>query len=180
MELFDKAFQFFDVNVILCLIPMILTLWVINLFFKERFNTIKVLNFIGWIIIFYSSLNLLRFVIEIFIDYENIAIYNRATGPYWWSYWLMFLLATALPFTLFYKKLRSKFWYVMILAFGIKSGSFFEKFVIIVTSIHRDYLPSSWTYVNFPYILGVIFLQGFLLAIFSLIIYNFNIWFKNR
>lgn len=180
MELIDDVIRIIDTNIILCLIPMILTLWFINSIFKGRFQSIKILNFAGWIIIFYSLITLIRFVFEVFTNYENIAIYNRATGPYWWSYWLMFLSATVLPFTLLFKKLRSKFWYVLIVAFGIKLGSFFEKFVIIVTSLHSDYLSSSWVFVDFPLIFGLFFLQGFLLAIFLLIIYNLIIRLKNK
>lgn len=192
MELIDNIISIIDKNIILCLIPMILTLWIINLIFKNRFHSIKVLNFIGWIIIIYSLITLLRFVFEVFtelfiawysgVEYEQYAFLNRATGSYWWSYWLMFLSATVLPYTLFFKKLRNKFWYVLTVAFCIKIGFYFERYVIIVTSLHRDYLPSGWPKYNFDFLfyLGVFLLQGFFLAIMSLIIYNLIFRSKNK
>lgn len=182
MELFDRIVKIIDTNIILCLIPLILTLWIINSIYKEKFHARKVLNIIGWTIIFYSHIILIRFVIEVFVNYDNVAIYNRATGPYWWSYWLMFICATVLPFTLLLKRLRNKFWYVFIVAFFIKIGFYFERFVIIMSNLHRDYSPSGWSNSNFVFLdyFGNIFLQGFLLAILSLVICNSIIRLKNK
>lgn len=80
----------------------------------------------------------------------------------------MLLFHLVLPFTLLIKKLASKFWYVLLVAFGIKIGMYVERFVIIITSYHRDYLPEK---VN-PKLLnvllldiGVIFLQGIIIAL---------------
>jgi len=57
---------------------------------------------------------------------------------------MMFLLALIMPFSLFFAKLRKLFWYVLIVAFCIKIGYYFERFVLLTTSIHRDYeLPFS-------------------------------------
>ena len=84
----------------------------------------------------------------------------------------MFICAIVLPFTLLIKKLASKYLYVLLVAILIKSGAYFERFVIIVTSIHRDYLPPTEEKSNWMpfigYILLVIFLQGFILAILLL------------
>ena len=109
MELLDRIINSIDTNIILCLIPLILSLWITNKIFKEKYNSKSVLNIVSWTVIFYSFIIFIRFVIEIIINAENVAIYNRATGPYWWSYWLMFFCATIFPFTLFSKKLRVKF-----------------------------------------------------------------------
>ncbi len=190
MELFDRIIDIVDTNIILCLLPMILTLWIINLIFKERFHSRKILNFIGWIIIFYSLTIFIRFLIEVFteifiawnsvVEYEQYAFLNRATGPYWWSYWLMFLSAIILPYTLLFKKLRNKFWYVLIVAFCIKIGFYFERYVIIISSFHRDYLPSSWSKYNFGfmYSTSMFFFQGLFLAVISLFFYNLFIRLK--
>lgn len=182
MELFDKIVKIIDTNIILCLIPLIMTLWIINSIFKEKFYARKVLNIIGWTIIFYSLIILIRFVIEVIVNCDNVAIYNRASGPYWWSYWLMFFCATFLPFTLFSKRLRNKFWYVFIVGFCIKIGFYFERYVIIMSNLHRDYSPSGWSNSNFGFLdyIGSFFIQGFLLAILSLVIYHSIISLKNK
>jgi hypothetical protein len=113
---------------------------------------------------------------------DEYAFINRATGPYAWAYWLMFLLALILPFTLFIKKLASKFWYVMLVAFGMKFGMYFERFVIIVTSYHRDYLTENRNDVLgnrtielidlFSFGIGMIFLQGLIITILTLAIFE--------
>ena len=146
----------------------------INSIYKEKFHARKVLNIIGWTIIYYSIIILIRFVIEVIVNYDNVAIYNRASGPYWWSYWLMFFCATILPFTLFSKKLRNKFWYVFFVAFCIKIGFYFERYVIIISNLHRDYSPSGWSNSNFVFFdeIGRYFIQGFLIAILLLFLYN--------
>ena len=182
MELFDRIIDIVDTNIILCLLPMIFMLWTINSIFKEKFHSRKILNVVGWIIIFYSLTILIRFLIEVFVNYENVAIYNRATGPYWWSYWLMFVCATILPYTLLFKKLRNKFWYVLIVAFCIKIGFYFERYVIVISSFHRDYLPSSWSKYNFGfmYSTSMFFFQGLFLAVISLFFYNLFIRLKSK
>ncbi|UGS24559.1 hypothetical protein [Flavobacterium channae] len=182
MDLIDTIINSIDTNIILCLIPLILTLWITNSIFKEKYHSRNALNIIGWIIIYYSVIILIRFVIEVIINYDNVAIYNRATGPYWWSYWLMFFCAAILPFSLLSKKLRNKFWYVFIAAFCIKIGFYFERYVIIMSNLHRDYSPSGWSNSNYIFLnyLGINFLQGFLLAILTLVLYNSIIRLKNK
>ncbi|QXP59481.1 hypothetical protein [Olleya sp. HaHaR_3_96] len=113
---------------------------------------------------------------------NEYAFINRATGPYAWAYWLMFLSALCLPFTLFIKKLASKYWYVILVAFGMKIGMYFERFVIITTSFHRDYLPnhenSELGNKNielidlFAFGIGMLFLQGIIITIVTLIIFE--------
>ncbi|SNQ44959.1 membrane hypothetical protein [Cellulophaga lytica] len=113
---------------------------------------------------------------------DEYAFINRATGPYAWAYWIMFLGALILPLTLFIKKLASKFWYVALVAFGMKSGMYFERFVIIVTSFHRDYLPNNGnTELDnrnvelidlFSFGIGMISLQGVIITILTLGIFE--------
>jgi hypothetical protein len=113
---------------------------------------------------------------------EEYAFINRATGPYAWAYWIMFVSALILPLTLFIKKLTSKFWYVLLVVFGMKSGMYFERFVIIVTSFHRDYLPGNGNAELengntelidlFAFGIGMIFLQGLIITILTLGIFE--------
>lgn len=171
MESYDQIISFIDTNLVYCLIPMILTLMLINLLFKNRFSTKKALNIIRWFIVVYTAITLLHFIIGIIFHPDDFAFVKRATGPYKVTYWIMFLSAALFPFTLLIKKLASKFWYVLLIAFLMKIGLYFERYVIIVTSLHRDYLPPSETTnsFNFPFFgLSMLVLQGFLLAIITL------------
>ncbi|WP_111710268.1 hypothetical protein [Lutibacter citreus] len=113
---------------------------------------------------------------------DEYAFINRATGPYAWAYWIMFLSALILPLTLLIKKLASKFWYVILVVFGMKSGMYFERFVIIMTSFHRDYLPGNGNAELengntelidlFAFGIGMIFLQGLIITILTLGIFE--------
>ena len=76
--------------------------------------------------------------------YERYAFINRAFGPYWWSYWIMFTCNVATPQFFWSAKLRRNVWFVFVISLFVNVGMWFERFVIIVTSLHRDYLVSSW------------------------------------
>jgi Ni/Fe-hydrogenase subunit HybB-like protein len=76
--------------------------------------------------------------------YEMFVPFNRATGPYWWTYWLLILCNVIAPQVLWLKKARSNVILLFILSLVVNVGMWLERFVIIVTSLHRDFLPSSW------------------------------------
>jgi len=182
MELYKRIIELIDVNLIYCLIPIILTLIIVELIFKNRFETKKVLNLIRWTIITYTIVTFTFYLIGMVINPDEYAFIDRATGPYAWAYWMMFLSALILPFTLLIKKLASKYWYVILVAFGMKIGMYFERFVIILTSFHRDYLPenanSEFENENtdlidlFSFGIGIIFLQGLIITILTLGIFE--------
>jgi Ni/Fe-hydrogenase subunit HybB-like protein len=77
--------------------------------------------------------------------YEQFVFMNRAMGPFAWAYWIMVSCNVLTPQLLWFKKIRSNFLIVFILSIFINIGMWFERFVIIVTSLHRDFLPSSWS-----------------------------------
>ena len=175
MELYHRIIEIVQANLIYCLIPIILTLILVNRFFKERFETRKSLNLFRWIIIIYSIITWTFYLFGMFMNPEKYAFIDRATRPYKVAYWIMFLCALIFPFTLFYKKLASKFWYVLLVAFGMKIGFYFERYVIFVTSLHRDYFPSSESseFTSLPnFGIGLIFLQGIIIAFLSLGIFK--------
>jgi hypothetical protein len=182
MELYKRIIEMIDVNLIYGLIPIILTLILIELFLKNRFETKKVLNLICWIIIIYTIITWTVYLIGMALNPDKYAFMNRATGPYAWAYWIMFLSALILPFTLLEKKLAAKFWYVLLVAFAMKIGMYFERFVIIVTSFHRDYLPENGNAELengntelidlFAFGIGMIFLQGLIITILTLGIFE--------
>ncbi|WP_089119550.1 hypothetical protein [Cellulophaga lytica] len=182
MEIYKRIIEIIDANLIFCLIPIILTLIFVELIFKNRFETRKTLNLIRWTIIIYTLVTFALYLIGMAMNPDEYAFINRATGPYAWAYWIMFLGALILPLTLFIKKLASKFWYVALVAFGMKSGMYFERFVIIVTSFHRDYLPNNGnTELDnrnvelidlFSFGIGMISLQGVIITILTLGIFE--------
>ncbi|WP_299103329.1 hypothetical protein [uncultured Winogradskyella sp.] len=173
MELYKSIIEMVDANLIYCLIPIIMTLTLVELFFKNRFETKKTLNLIRWTIIIYTIVTFTFYLIGMAMNPDEYAFINRATGPYALAYWIMFLSALILPLTLLIKKLASKFWYVLLVAFGMKSGMYLERFVIIVTSFHRDYLPENENFELidlFSFRIGMIILQGVIMTILTLVI----------
>jgi Ni/Fe-hydrogenase subunit HybB-like protein len=77
--------------------------------------------------------------------YEQFMIYNRAWhGPYAWTYWLLIFCNGLTPQTLWFKRLRTNTTWLFIMALIVSVGMWLERFVIVVTSLHRDFLPSSW------------------------------------
>lgn len=76
--------------------------------------------------------------------YEKYAFLNRAFGPYGWSYFIMFGCNVFSPQLFWIRKFRRNPTIIFILSIFVNIGMWFERFVIIVTSLHRDYLPSSW------------------------------------
>ena len=78
--------------------------------------------------------------------YERFVFLNRATGPYAWAVWTMFACNVFSPQLFWFKKVRQSLSALFALSILINVGMWFERFVIIVTSLHRDFLPSSWGY----------------------------------
>src|SRR5579862_8784778 len=76
--------------------------------------------------------------------YEKFMIWNRMTGPYWWSYWTLILCNIITPQFLWSKKIRTSPGILWIISLIVNVGMWLERFVIVVTSLHRDFLPSSW------------------------------------
>ena len=77
-------------------------------------------------------------------EYEKFTFMNRAMGPYAWAYWTMVSCNVIFPQVLWFKAVRSNLVLVFIMSIVVNIGMWFERFVIITTSLHRDYLPSSW------------------------------------
>jgi Ni/Fe-hydrogenase subunit HybB-like protein len=78
--------------------------------------------------------------------YEMFTFKNRAFGPYAWAYWTMISCNVITPQIFWFKALRQNTVVLFIASIFVNIGMWFERFVIIVTSLHRDFLPSSWDY----------------------------------
>jgi Ni/Fe-hydrogenase subunit HybB-like protein len=103
--------------------------------------------------------------------YERFMIYNRMTGPYAWFYWLLILCNVLAPQLIWFKRFRTNLVVLFLMSIVVSVGMWLERFVIIVTSLHRDFLPSSWamyspTGWDFSMFLGTIGLFFALLFLF--------------
>ena len=79
-------------------------------------------------------------------NYEGFIFFsNRAVGPYAWAYWTMVSCNVISPQIFWYGPMRRNLYVVFAMSIFVNIGMWFERFVIIVTSLHRDYLPSSWS-----------------------------------
>ncbi|MBT1705232.1 NrfD/PsrC family molybdoenzyme membrane anchor subunit [Chryseosolibacter indicus] len=132
---------------------MVLTLLLITraLFKLEDYITIYHIELMNIIIIVTGSIVGVAYITELFIswysgvEYEGYAFYNRVSGPYAWSYWSMMTCNVISPQLFWIKKIRTSIVATFVLSIIVNIGMWFERFVIIVTSLHRDYVPSSWT-----------------------------------
>ncbi|HBK89006.1 MAG TPA: hydrogenase, partial [Cytophagales bacterium] len=132
---------------------MVLTLLLITrkVFKLEDYITIYHIELMNIIIIITGSIVGVAYITELFIAWygqvpaEQYAFYNRALGPYWWAYASMMACNVVSPQLFWFKKIRTSLVATFVLSIIVNIGMWFERFVIIVTSLHRDYLPSSWT-----------------------------------
>ena len=76
--------------------------------------------------------------------YEGFMMWNRMTGPYWWAYALLIFCNVITPQTLWFKRVRTSVAALFAISLIVNVGMWLERFVIVVTSLHRDFLPSSW------------------------------------
>jgi molybdopterin-containing oxidoreductase family membrane subunit len=78
--------------------------------------------------------------------YERYVFFNRAFGPYAWAYWAMISCNVISPQFFWVKSFRYNIPLMFVISITINIGMWFERFVIIVTSLHRDFIPGSWGY----------------------------------
>jgi molybdopterin-containing oxidoreductase family membrane subunit len=77
-------------------------------------------------------------------EYERYAFLNRAFGHYAWAYWTMITCNVVVPHLFWFKKIRTNMLIVFILSILVNVGMWFERFVIVVISLHRDFIPANW------------------------------------
>jgi Ni/Fe-hydrogenase subunit HybB-like protein len=133
---------------------MVITLMVVarKVLSLEHMITVRHLENMCKIILATGSMVGYAYAIEFFIawygavEYESFAFKNRAFGPYSWAYWSMVSCNVIFPQLFWFKKFRTSIPVMFVISIIVNIGMWFERFVIIVTSLHRDYIPSSWTY----------------------------------
>src|SRR5215831_4579729 len=93
---------------------------------------------------------LYSYVIEAFIayysgnPYERFEVLNRALGPYGWLYWVLIATNLVIPQLMWSTRIRQNVGVIFLVALSVNLGMWLERFVIVVVSLHRDFLPSSW------------------------------------
>ncbi len=133
---------------------MVITLMVIcRVAFKLK-HIITMLHFdrMAKLILFTGSIVGFAYSIEFFVawysgnPYEQFAFINRAFGSYAWAYWIMLSCNLLSPQVFWFKRARTSIPILFAISIVVNIGMWFERFVIVVTSLHADFLPSSWGY----------------------------------
>jgi Ni/Fe-hydrogenase subunit HybB-like protein len=133
---------------------MVMTLMLITraVYGMRSLVLVKHLELMNKIMLVTGSLVGYAYAMEFFIawyggnEYEWFVFKNRAGGPYWWAYWTMISCNVLSPQVFWFKRFRTSIPVMFVVSILINIGMWFERFVIIVTSLHRDFLPSSWGY----------------------------------
>ena len=93
------------------------------------------------------------------VPWERFAFLNRAFGNYWWAYWIMVSCNVMIPQLFWFKWCRTTPWFMVIICIFVNIGMWFERFVITITSLCRDFVPSSWAYFH-PTAIDIMMLIG--------------------
>ena len=138
------------------------------IFVRKSFNlkhiiTLNHLEKMNMIMIVTGSMVGYSYLMEFFIawysgnQFERFVFLNRALGPYAWAYWTMVSCNVLFPQLFWFKKIRRSVPMMFAIGVLVNIGMWFERFVIIVTSLHRDFLPSSWgMYIPTIYDIGIL------------------------
>ncbi len=149
---------------------LLVTRKVLNL---QEYITIEHIDVMNKVIVLTGSIVGIAYLTELFmawyshVKYEEFAFFeNRLnlSSPYGWSYWIMMGCNVLSPQIFWFRKMRRSIVVTFFMSILINIGMWFERFVIIVTSVYRDYLPSSWSTYYSPTIWEV----GFYLGTFGL------------
>src|SRR5690554_1556546 len=133
---------------------MVLTLMIITrkVLGLEDYITIAHIESMNKVILVTGTMVGTAYITELFIAwysgyvYEQFAFLNRAFGVYWWAYFGMMTCNVLSPQIFWFKKMRRSIFVTFFMSIFVNIGMWFERFVIIATTLARDYLPSSWSY----------------------------------
>ncbi len=131
---------------------MVLSLVIImrSAFNMKAYITDRHIDNLGWVMLFTGMLVFFGYFIELFMayysanDFEQYVWTYRFVGDYAWAFWLTMVTILLPPHIMWFKKLRNNHTLLFIMTVIINIGMWFERFVITVTPVARDFLPSSW------------------------------------
>ena len=143
---------------------MVITRKVMNL---QDYITISHIEVMNKVIVLTGSIVGCAYLTELFMAWYSMVPYEqdiffkyRIAGAYGWSYWLMMSCNVISPQLFWFKKLRRNVTFTFVMSIVVNIGMWFERFVIIVSSLYRDYLPSSWSIYYRPTIWEIGFYVG--------------------
>lgn len=142
-------------------------IFVRKVFNYENLITVNILEKMNKIIILTGSMVGYAYAMEFFIAWysgneaESFVFINRALGDYAWAYWIMVTCNVVFPQLFWIKRIRRNIPIMFVIGVLVNVGMWFERFVITVTSLSRDFLPSSWAYYKPTLIDGGILLGSF-------------------
>ncbi len=145
---------YFVVGAIFSGFAMVLTLMIIirKVFKFEDFVTDGHLDAIGRILTFVSLIMGTAYTTEIFMAWYSGSegeiytfFHNRISGDHYKAFWTMVICNAVIPQLFWFKKVRKNITMIFIISIIINIGMWFERYVIIVTSLTKDYLPSNWS-----------------------------------
>jgi len=116
----------------------------------EDFITLRHLQNMAKVLLVTGLIVAYGYTMEAFIawysanQFEGFMMLNRMTGPYWWAYSLLIFCNVITPQALWFKRVRTSAPTLFVISLIVNVGMWLERFVIVVTSLHRDFLPSSW------------------------------------
>lgn len=154
---------------------MLVTRTVLNL---KDYITIEHIESMNKVILLTGTIVGVAYITELFIAwysgyiYEQFAFFNRVFGPYWWSYFGMMFCNVISPQLYWKKSWRRNITLTFFLSIVINIGMWFERFVIIATTLARDYLPSSWSYYSPTWVEICLFLGTLGLFFFCYLIFT--------
>ena len=161
---------------------LLITRKVLNL---QDYITLEHIEVMNKVIVLTGSIVGIAYITELFMawysqnPYEGYTFqYSRANlfSPYGWSYWGMMFCNVVSPQMFWFKKLRRNILFTFFMSVIVNIGMWFERFVIIVTSLYRDYLPSSFSYYYSPTIWEIGFFVG-TFGLFFTCFFLFAKWF---
>jgi molybdopterin-containing oxidoreductase family membrane subunit len=121
-----------------------------TLYHLEDMITIRHIDNMGKVMLTTGGIVAYGYGMEVFMSWysanhwEFFMMWNRMFGPMGWSYWVLITCNIALPQLMWFRSVRTSPGKMFIMSFIVNSGMWFERFVIVVTSLTRDFLPSSW------------------------------------
>jgi Ni/Fe-hydrogenase subunit HybB-like protein len=160
---------YFVIGAIFSGFAMVVTLMVImrKVFGLENYITINHLEAMNKIIMFTGMVVGFAYSTEFFMawysgnPYEGFIFTNRAFGPYSWAYWIMFTCNAFVPQLFWFKRFRRSIPVMFVVVLLVNVGMYFERYVIIVTTLHRDFLPGSWGMYSFTVVDWMILIGSF-------------------
>ncbi len=126
----------------------------------EHYITVRHIEYMNQVILVTGGMVAVAYISEFYMawysqdpyeDYIYLS-YNVSQGPYWWAFWSLMICNIGAPQLFWIRKIRRSLLLTFIIAAVINIGMWFERFMIIVTCLHREYLPSGWTMFHPTYV----------------------------